>query len=215
MDLRRSRTILSGLPRAGVRAVNPGMNHPTRWPWIQVSAAYLQVTAAQDSWHTALIKQVQTQLVVVTANHPAFLTFSRSIPKAVSNHDTGLGTTSFKRAPKSAYCVWQNFLPAPRRFGEVRKEGGCLKVPLKITGFLSHLWSFRSLPFHGLSPQKFSHSFVKHQLPLAVAHCCLVHFSHLGNQEGWDLKGGNQSWENTVFFSPITLVLGLWNGTKF
>lgn len=74
-----------------------------------------------------------------------------------------------------------------------RDKGGRLfKAVLETCIFLSHLWSFRSLPFHGLSPQKFSHSFVKHQLSLAVVHCCLIHFSNLGNQEGWDLDGGNQ-----------------------
>lgn len=80
------------------------------------------------------------------------------------------------------------------------KGGRLFKAALETCIFLSYLWSFRSLPFHGLSPQKFSHSFVKHQLSLAVVHCCLIHFSHLGNQEGWDLEGGNQIWEYTVIF---------------
>lgn len=97
-------------------------------------------------------------------------------------------TTQTYRSLSRAVYIWP--------FYEVRKEGSWLKVPWNPSQL--YLWSLRSLSVHGLPPQKFSHSFVKHQLPLAVVHCCLIHFSHLGNQERWDLKEGNQSWEEKV-----------------
>lgn len=89
----------------------------------------------QSTYNHFLWNRLKTSLAALAAgNHSAFLTFSQSIPKTLSYQSTGLGSTPFKITLKSAYFVWQNFLPTPRIFHEI-KEGGCLKLPLKPVSF--------------------------------------------------------------------------------